>query len=51
MEWRESALYASRLLEESTWSRTIYSYSKAAMLLQLDDITVAEKKQCAELMR
>ncbi|CAH1647647.1 unnamed protein product [Spodoptera littoralis] len=51
MDWRESALYATRLLEESTWSRTIYSYSKAAMLLQLDDITVAEKKQCSELMR
>ncbi|KAH9627999.1 hypothetical protein HF086_017974 [Spodoptera exigua] len=57
-DWRQfhhvcfwEIMWVNRLLEESTWSRTIYSYSKAAMLLQLDDITVAEKKQCSELMR
>ncbi|XP_047040838.1 tetratricopeptide repeat protein 39B-like [Helicoverpa zea] len=51
MDWREAALYANKLIEESSWSRTIYSYSKAAMLLQLNDITSAEKQQCNDLMR
>ncbi|CAH0578141.1 unnamed protein product [Chrysodeixis includens] len=51
MEWRESATYASKLIEESSWSRTIYSYSKAAMLLQLDDIGTFEKQQANDLLR
>lgn len=52
MEWREASLYANNLIEESSWSRTVYSYTKAAMLLQLDDqISSAERQQCIDLMR
>lgn len=51
MDWRESASYAGKLIDESSWSRTIYSYSRAAMLLELDDITPSEKQQCTDLMR
>nr|CAD7587280.1 unnamed protein product [Timema genevievae] len=35
-EWREASTYASRLLEESRWSRTIYSYQRAAFLSMLE---------------
>ncbi|XP_030021632.1 tetratricopeptide repeat protein 39B [Manduca sexta] len=52
MEWREAASYANKLIEESTWSKTIYSYTRAAMLLQLGgNLTSAEKQQCNELLR
>lgn len=52
MEWRQAASYANRLMEESSWSRTIYTYTKAALLLQLGDaMTPAERQQCNELMR
>ncbi|XP_013189458.1 tetratricopeptide repeat protein 39B [Amyelois transitella] len=52
MEWREAAVYAHKLIEDSSWSRTIYSYTKAAMLLQLGDrLTAAERQQCQELLR
>ncbi|KAJ8737169.1 hypothetical protein PYW07_000440 [Mythimna separata] len=51
MDWRESAAYASKLIDQSSWSKTIYSYSRAAMLLELDDITSSERKQCTDLMR
>ncbi|CAG9781916.1 unnamed protein product [Diatraea saccharalis] len=52
MEWRDAALYAGKLIEESSWSRTVYSYTKAAMLLQLGDkITAPERQHCNELLR
>ncbi|XP_028173581.1 tetratricopeptide repeat protein 39B-like [Ostrinia furnacalis] len=52
MDWREAALYAGKLIEESSWSRTVYSYTRAAMLLQLGDkLTAAERQQCNELLR
>lgn len=52
VDWREAAGFANILVEESSWSKTIYSYSKAALLLQLDDvITASEKLQCNELLR
>ncbi|CAB3225308.1 unnamed protein product [Arctia plantaginis] len=51
MNYREAASYANRLIEQSSWSKTIYSYSKASLLLQLDDeITPLEKQQCNDLM-
>ncbi|KAL0852117.1 hypothetical protein ABMA28_000357 [Loxostege sticticalis] len=52
MDWREAALYAGKLIEESSWSRTVYSYTRAAMLLQLGErLTAAERQQCNELLR
>nr|CAD7393263.1 unnamed protein product [Timema cristinae] len=51
-EWREASTYASRLLEESRWSRTIYSYQRAAFLSMLgDDIEAEEKTEIGNLMR
>lgn len=52
MDWREAAGYAGRLIEESSWSRTVYSYAKAALLLQLGERgTAAERRQAAELLK
>ncbi|VVD05176.1 unnamed protein product [Leptidea sinapis] len=36
-EWKESASFATKLLEESLWSRTIYAYVCVAAALHLDD--------------
>lgn len=45
-------MYADRLLNESRWSRTIYSYQKAAMLCMLgNDLTLDEKAEIESLMR
>lgn len=51
MEWRNASWFANKLIEESSWSRTIYSYSKAAMLLQIVDINVYEKQQVDDLVK
>lgn len=52
MEWRQAASFANILIEESSWSRTIYSYSRAAMLLQLDeDMKIHERTQASDLLR
>lgn len=51
-EWREASMYADRLLQESRWSRAIYSYQKAAMLCMLgDDLSVDEETEIHDLMR
>lgn len=51
-QWREAAVYADKLIEESSWSKTIYSYTKAAMLLQLGErMTSSERLQCSDLLR
>lgn len=52
MDWREAAVYANRLIDESSWSRTVYSYTMGAMLLQLGDkIMPSEKLLCNDLMK
>ncbi|CAK1588763.1 unnamed protein product [Parnassius mnemosyne] len=52
MDWREAAGFAGRLIEESSWSRTVYSYARAALLLQLGDkATKIERRQAAELLK
>ncbi|XP_069693865.1 tetratricopeptide repeat protein 39B-like [Periplaneta americana] len=51
-QWREASNYADRLLHESRWSRTIYSYQKAAMLSMLgDDLSLDERTEIESLMR
>jgi hypothetical protein len=45
-------MYADWLLNESRWSRTTYSYQKAAMLCMLgNDLTLDEKAEIENLMR
>ncbi|XP_068633481.1 tetratricopeptide repeat protein 39B-like isoform X2 [Battus philenor] len=52
MDWRGAAGFAGRLIEESSWSRTVYSYAKAALLLQLGEKgTPAERRQAADLLK
>ena len=34
MDWKSSASYARRLLEENRWSKCIYAYMEAAFLCQ-----------------
>ncbi|XP_072930340.1 tetratricopeptide repeat protein 39B-like isoform X2 [Epargyreus clarus] len=50
LRWREAAQFAARLLAESAWSRTVYAYTRAAFLLQVDDPTSAETLSIAQLM-
>ncbi|PSN57871.1 Tetratricopeptide repeat protein 39B [Blattella germanica] len=51
-EWREASKYADWLLHESRWSRTIYSYQKAAMLIMLgEDMSLDERTEVESLMR
>lgn len=52
LDWREASLYAAYLLENSKWSRTIYSYQKAVILLHMTDrLSDAERNSIDELMR
>ncbi|XP_045542223.1 tetratricopeptide repeat protein 39B isoform X5 [Papilio machaon] len=51
MDWRTAAEFAGRLIEESSWSRTMYCYAKAALLLQLgEDCTSAERNHVTDLL-
>lgn len=50
-EWEEAAEYAGRLLKDSRWSRTIYSYQRAAMLLMLPaPLPEARRREVDQLM-
>ncbi|XP_057654373.1 tetratricopeptide repeat protein 39B-like [Diorhabda carinulata] len=53
LEWREALIYSSELLQHSKWSRTMYSYQKAAILLMLkeDSIDTVEKEEIDKLMK
>lgn len=51
LDWRSSSQYANYLVEGSKWSRTTYSYQKAAVLLMLNDnLTDLERKEIDILM-
>lgn len=51
-DWRQACLYAGYLVMDSKWSRTIYSYQKASILIMLGDVLSEEEKQEVEkLMR
>lgn len=51
LDWREASLYATYLVEQSKWSRTIYSYQKAAVMLMIDGLTLTEQQTIEHLMR
>lgn len=51
LDWRESSLYATYLVEKSKWSKTIYSYQKAAVLLMIDDLSPTDQTTINNLMR
>ncbi|XP_054091583.1 tetratricopeptide repeat protein 39B-like isoform X3 [Zeugodacus cucurbitae] len=50
LDWREAKLYASYLVEHSKWSRTIYSYQQAAVMLMNDDLDDNELETVESLM-
>ncbi|GAB0088499.1 tetratricopeptide repeat protein 39B [Sergentomyia squamirostris] len=52
-QWREALLYATNLLDGSRWSRTIYTYQKAAILMMIpeDELTPDERRSIEFLMR
>ncbi|GLH07929.1 Tetratricopeptide repeat protein 39B [Gryllus bimaculatus] len=52
MNWQEASSFSTRLLLESRWSRTIYSYQTAAILLMLEEeLNPEQKKEIETLMR
>lgn len=52
LDWREASLYATYLVENSKWSRTIYTYQKAVILMMLgDQLTSSEQKTIESLLR
>ncbi|XP_017781024.1 PREDICTED: tetratricopeptide repeat protein 39B-like isoform X2 [Nicrophorus vespilloides] len=44
-DWAEATLYANYLLEGSRWSRTVYSYQKAAIMLMQNEDQTLNKSQ------
>jgi hypothetical protein len=53
LDWREAILFASYLEENSKWSKTIYTYQKAALMSMLDprELTNSEQTTIENLMR
>lgn len=52
LDWREAILFASYLVENSKWSRTIYTYQKAVIMLMIrDELSSTELKTVEQLMR
>ncbi|XP_063929008.1 tetratricopeptide repeat protein 39B-like isoform X2 [Zophobas morio] len=51
-DWKEALVYCTHLLEGSKWSRTIYSYQKAALMCMMkDDLTASEVTTIDSLMK
>lgn len=51
LNWKEAEIFATLLCENSKWSRTIYTYQKAVVMLMRNDLTVAEQQTIETLMR
>lgn len=53
LDWKEAEMFASLLCEHSKWSRTIYTYQRAAVMLMRDkkDLTPSELQTIENLMR
>lgn len=53
LDWKEAEMFAALLCEQSKWSRTIYTYQRAVVMLMRDktDLTPAERQTIENLMR
>lgn len=53
LDWKEAEIFAAYLCEQSKWSRTIYTYQRAVVMLMRDktDLTPAERQTIENLMR
>lgn len=49
-QWSKAATYATMLANESNWSRTIYLYQKAAILLMQKPMAWSEERQLIDSM-
>ncbi|XP_070169153.1 tetratricopeptide repeat protein 39B [Polyergus mexicanus] len=49
-QWNKAIMYATMLANESNWSRTIYLYQKAAILLMQKPSTGSEEKQLIDCL-
>ncbi|KZC12619.1 Tetratricopeptide repeat protein 39B, partial [Dufourea novaeangliae] len=49
-QWNQAATFACNLIEESNWSRTIYLYQKAAILLMQKPSSKSEEKQLIDTL-
>jgi len=50
--WKEAATFSNYLIQESKWSRTIYSYQRAAILImQYEETNDIDKKEVQKLMK
>lgn len=51
LKWDEASKYASLLLKESRWSRTIYGYQKVSMMLMQDELQPGQEEEIREIMK
>jgi hypothetical protein len=53
LDWREAILYSSYLVENSKWSRTMYTYQKASLMCMLEqkELTASERRTITNLMQ
>ncbi|CAH0562523.1 unnamed protein product [Brassicogethes aeneus] len=51
-EWREALVHSSHLIQESRWSKSLYSYQKACIMIMIkDELTQAEIDEVNRLMK
>lgn len=53
LDWREATLFATYLVERSKWSRTIYTYQKAVIMMMINpnEMSKTELDTIDQLMR
>lgn len=52
LDWKQAGVFATHLLEGSRWSRTMYSYQKAIIILMSsEEHTKSEKVVIQNLMK
>lgn len=53
LDWREATLFATYLVERSKWSRTIYTYQKAVIMMMINpnEMSKSEFDTIEQLMR
>lgn len=53
LDWREAILFSTYLVENSKWSRTMYTYQKASLMCMLNpkELSSSEKRTITTLMQ
>lgn len=51
LDWKEASKYAGMLVEQSRWSKTIYSYQRAAIICMFNDKTENDKVTIINLLK